>query len=111
MKAIWHVISPTLYLSKNTYLLYRLKKYACKEALKLYFDAHINSFINYASTLWDNCSGEYMKRINSVHRRAVKILLPSQSYTTDEKFKLLNILPLDKQLSYNKAVITHKGKY
>ena len=89
----WHAHLDLLVkrLSKNTYLLYRLKKYASKEALKLYFDAHINSFINYASTLWDNCSGEYMKRINSVHRRAVKILLPSQSFTTDEKFKLNNI--------------------
>ena len=109
----WHAHIDLLVkrLSKNTYLLYRLKRYASKEALKLYFDAHINSFVNYASTLWDNSSGEYMKRINSVHRRAVKTLLPSKSITTDEKFKKLNILPLDKQLLYNKAVITHKIYY
>ena len=98
-------------LSKNAYLLYRLKKFASIEALKLFFDAHINSFVNYASTLYDNCSSEYMKRINSVHRRAVKIILPSQNIPTDDKFKKLNILPLDKQLFYNKAVITHKIYY
>ena len=52
-----------------------------------------------------------MKRINSVHRRAVKIILPGQNIPTDDKLKKLNILPLDKQLFYNKAVITHKIYY
>ena len=90
------------------YLLSRLRKFATKQALKLFLDAHINPFVNYASTLWDNCSGEYMKRINSIHRRAIKLLLPNPNISTDDKFKQLNILPLDKQLFFNKAVITHK---
>ena len=109
----WHAHLDLLVkrLSKNTYLLYRLKRFASVEALKLFFDAHINSFVNYASTLWDNCSNEYIKRINSVHRRAVKVLLPSLNISTEDKFKRLNILPLDKQLFYNKAVITHKIYY
>ena len=63
---------------------------------------------NYVSTVWDSCSGEYMKRINSIHRRAVKLILPDHTLNTDEKFKALNILPLEKQLFFNKAVITHK---
>ena len=103
-----HLNSLSKRLSRNVYLLSRLRKYATKESLKLYFDAHINSFINYASTLWDNCSGEYMKRINSIHRRAIKLLLPNPNLSTDDKFKELQILPLDKQLLLNKAVITHK---
>ena len=49
-----------------------------------------------------------MKRINSIHRRAIKLLLPNPNISTDDKFKQLNILPLDKQLFFNKAVITHK---
>ena len=49
-----------------------------------------------------------MKRINSIHRRAIKFLLPNPNISTDDKFKELNILPLDKQLFFNKAVITHK---
>ena len=103
-----HLNSLSKRLSKNVYLLSRLRKFATKEALKLFFDAHINSFVNYASTIWDNCSGEYMKRINSIHRRAIKFLLPNPNISTDDKFKELNILPLDKQLFFNKAVITHK---
>ena len=103
-----HLNSLAKRLSRNVYLLSRLKRYATKEALKLFFEAHINSFVNYVSTVWDSCSGEYMKRINSIHRRAIKLLLPDQRISTDEKFKALNILPLEKQLFFNKATITHK---
>ena len=106
-----HLNSLAKRLSRNVYLLSRLKKYATKDALKLFFEAHINSFVNYVSTLWDNCSGEYMKRINSIHRRAIKLLLPNANTSTDDKFKILNILPLEKQLFFNKAVITHKIYY
>ena len=103
-----HLNSLTKRLSINTYLLSRLKKYASCKALKLFFEAHINSYVNYVSTLWDNVSGEYMKRLNAVRRRAVKHLLPDQNITTDNKLTMLKILPLDKQLLFNKAVITHK---
>jgi len=106
-----HLNSLAIRLSRNVYLLSRLKKYATKDALKLFFEAHINSFVNYVSTLWDNCSGEYMKRINSIHRRAIKLLLPNANTSTDDKFKILKILPLEKQLFFNKAVITHKIYY
>ena len=103
-----HLNSLAKRLSRNVYLLSRLKRFATKDALKLFFEAHINSFVNYVSTVWDSCSGEYMKRINSIHRRAIKLILPDQKLNTDEKFKALNILSLEKQLFYNKAVITHK---
>ena len=60
------------------------------------------------STLRDNVSGEYMKRLNAVRRRAVKLLIPDQNISTDDKFTMLRILPLDKQLVFNKAVIAQK---
>ena len=85
-----------------------MRKYASKEALKLFFDAQINSFINYAFTLWDKCSNEYIKRMISIHRRAVKFLLPDPGMCTDDKFKKLKILSLEQQLFFNKAVMTHK---
>ena len=95
-------------LSKNVHLLSRLNKFASKPALKLFFEAQINSLINYASTLWDNCAGEYLKKINSMHRRAVKNIIPNKGISTDAKFVSLNILPLSKHLMYNKAIVVHK---
>ena len=103
-----HLNNLTKRLSVNTYLLSRLKKFASNKALKLFFEAHINSYVNYASTIWDNVSGEYMKRLNAVRRRAVKLLINDQNMSTDNKFKALNILPLSQQLTFNKAIMAHK---
>ena len=100
-----HVNNLIKRLSKNAYLLSQLKKYASQEALKLFFEAHINSHINYASTLWDMCSQDLMKRLISVHRRAIKILLPGPAFTTEEKYAKLNILELPKQLQLNKLCL------
>ena len=100
-----HVNNLIKRLSKNVFLLSQLKKYASQEALKLFFEAHINSHINYASTLWDMCSQDLMKRLISVHRRAIKILLPGTAYTTEEKYATLNILELPKQLQLNKLCL------
>ena len=102
-----HVNALVKRLSKNTFLLSQLKKYATPEALKLFFEAHINSHINYASTLWDMCSQDLMKRLNSVHKRAIKILLPGPAFTTDEKYAKLDILQLQKQLQFNKLCQIH----
>ena len=102
-----HVNALIKRLSKNTYLLSQLKKYASPEALKLFFEAHINSHINYASTLWDMCSQDLFKRLNSVHKRAIKLLLPGPELTTDEKYAKLNILQLPKQLQFNKLCQIH----
>ena len=53
------------------------------------------------------CSQDLMKRLNSVHRRAIKLLLPSSVYTTEEKYAKLNILQLPKQLQFNKLCQIH----
>ena len=41
---------------------------------------------------------------SSLHRRAVKLLLPDTKSSTDENLKALGILPLQKQLDFNKPV-------
>eukprot|EP00916_Digyalum_oweni_P013492 GHVL01022159.1.p1 GENE.GHVL01022159.1~~GHVL01022159.1.p1 ORF type:complete len:143 (-),score=1.96 GHVL01022159.1:814-1242(-) len=64
--------------------------------------------INFASTLWDNCSDVHLKRLNSLHRRAAKLILHESNKPTDDKLKLLNFLPLKDQLTLNKAVFMYK---
>ena len=53
------------------------------------------------------CSQDLMKRLNSVHKRAIKILLPGPAFTTDEKYAKLDILQLQKQLQFNKLCQIH----
>ena len=66
------------------------------------------SHINYASTIWDGCSKEILKKLNSAHRRAIKQLMHNPNLDTDQKLKHLNLLPLEKQLEINKIIMIHK---
>ena len=98
-------------LAKNTYLLCKLKNYIKNTHLQMFFNAHILSHINYASTIWDGCSQDIYKKLNSVYKRAVKQLKHRHTSTTDETFKQLDILPLKKHLEFNKTILTHKIYY
>ena len=95
-------------LSRNTFLLSKLKFYTNIHNLKLFFNAHIMSHINYASTTWDGCSKDLLKKLNSVHRRAIKQLIYNPNLDTDQKLKQLNLLPLEKHLEINKIIMVHK---
>ena len=94
-------------ISRSIFLLTKLKKYTAKDNLKLFFNAHIMSHINYASSLYDGCSKDTFKKLNSIHRRAIKHLHHQHGQSTDDKLKVLQILPLTKQLEYNKLIVTH----
>ena len=48
------------------------------------------------------------KRSNSLHRRAVKLILPDTTLTTDQKLKEMRILSLHKQLEYNKGLFMYR---
>ena len=79
--------------------------------MKLYFDAHLMSHLNYASTIFDGYSQDNFKKLNSIHRRAVKHLVGPITQATDEKIKSLKLLPLKKQFVYNKTLLIHKIYY
>jgi len=94
--------------SKNLYLLSKLKHFTDTKTLTMFHHAHIMPHINYASSLWDGCSDVHISKVNSLHRRSAKIILRNYSATTEQKLKTLNILPLEKQLLFNKYVTMFK---
>ena len=55
-----------------------LKYIADTDTLKLFFNAHIKSHIDYASIVWDGCRDALKKRLNSLLRRAGKLILQIQ---------------------------------
>ena len=78
---------------------------------KLFFNAHIKPHIDYASVVWDGCSDVLNKRLNSLHRRAVKLILPDTTLTTDQKLKEMRIMSLQKQQKhseYNKGLLMYR---
>ena len=86
----------------------QLKRYVSSQTLKIFYNSHILPHISFSSTVWDGCGEIHLNKLNSLHRRAAKMLLPDKNSSTDEKLKALSILPLQKQLDFNKAVLMFK---
>ena len=103
-----HISSLCKIISRNLYLLSQLKHFVDIHSLKLFYHAHISSHLTYASTLWDNCSNNVFKLLNSLHRRAAKLMIPDSSCTTNDKLIKLQLLPLKHRLFLNKAVFMFK---
>ena len=94
--------------SRNLYLLSQLRHVADMESLLLFFYGHILPHINYASNIWDGCAEQHVKKLNSFHRRAIKLIDARKDIPTDKKMEDLGVLSLEKQLKLNKAVLTYK---
>jgi len=71
---------------------------------KLFYNAHIKPHIDYASVVWEGCGEVYLKKLNSLHRRAGKLILPEPSLATEQEMRALGILNLPQQLAYNKGI-------
>ena len=108
MKWEAHINSLCKRLSRNLYLLSKLSLYANRDALLMFYNAHIMSHINYASSVWDGAGELHLKKVDSLHRRAAKIIGRGLQLSTEDKQKQLKMLPLKKQLFFNKAVTMYK---
>ena len=86
-----------------------LKYIVDTDTLKFFFNAHIKSHIDHASVVWGGSSDALKKRLNSLLRRAGKLILPDKNLTTDQKLNKVGILNLHKQLYYNKGVFMYRA--
>ena len=75
--------------SSRVVLLSKLRYTVDIDTRKLFFKAHIKPHIEYASVVWEGCSDVLEKALNSLHRRAVKLIFPNTTLTTDQKLKRL----------------------
>ena len=76
--------------------------------MKMFFYAHCLSHINYASSVWCNTDSEYLKKLNRLHRRAIKLLVRDSAITTEAKYNALGILTMWDQFKYNSAILVFK---
>ena len=103
-----HVSNICETVTKNMFLMSQLKRYVSSQTLKIFCSSHILPHISFSSTVWDGCGETHLNKLNSLHRRVAKLLLPDKNSSTNEKMKALSILPLQKQLYLNKAVLMFK---
>ena len=94
--------------SRRVFFLSKLRYIVDIDTRKLFFNAHIKPHIDYASVAWDGCNNVLKRRLNSLHRRAVKLIFPDTTLTTDLKLKEIRIMSLQKQLEYNKGLFVYR---
>ena len=103
-----HINNVCKTVSIRVFLLPKLRYIVDIDTKKLFFNAHIKPHIDYASVVWDGCSDVLKKRLDSLHRRAVKLIPPDTTLTTDQKLKEMKIMSLQKQLEYNKGLSMYR---
>ena len=95
--------------SRRVFLLLKLRYIVDIDTRTLFFNAHIKPHIDYASVVWDECSDVLKKRLNYLHRSAVKLcFFPDTTLTTCQKLKEMRIMSLQKQFEYNKGLFMYR---
>ena len=103
-----HINNVCKTVSRRVFLLSKLRYIVDIDTRKLFFNVHIKHHIDYASVVWDGCSDVFKKRLNSLHRSGVKLILPDTTLTPDQKLKEMRIMSLQKQLEYNKGFFMYR---
>ena len=93
---------------QQLFILSQLQHIINIDTRELFYNAHIKPHIDYASVAWDGCGEVHLKKLNSLHRRAGKLILPDPSLSTEQKMNALDILNLPQQLAYNQGIFMHK---
>ena len=94
--------------SRNLFLLKKLRRYVDSDSRKRFFYAHCLSHINYASTIWSEAADLHLIKLNSLHRRGGKLISSEDNLPTAVKLKSLDIIPLASQFDLNFAVLVLK---
>ena len=74
-----HVKSLCKKISIKTFQLSKIKHFVNFHARKIFFHAHIQSLIDYGSTLWDSASKNCLKPLHSLYKRSLKLILLKRS--------------------------------
>ena len=94
--------------SRNIFLLLKLSQIVSQKSKLAFFFAHIVSHMNYVSNAWIGCAGVHMKQLYSLHKHAIKFLMPVPNIDYKQKCCALKLLPLDKQLLLNNCILMQK---
>jgi hypothetical protein len=103
-----HVESLTKLISQKVHQLRKIKNYLNDSGKKAFYFSHIQSHTDYCSTVWDGCSADHLKKLNSLHRRSMKLISNKIFDQTDDLYRHLKLLPLKKHFLFNKAKLVHK---
>ena len=95
-----HVKKSVSYFSTAAYHQHRYQKTFVQLSHKTSHRLRVSS----VECLWRST----LKNLNSLHRRAGKLILPDPFLSTEQKMSILGILNLPQQLAYNRGICMHK---
>ena len=94
-KLIWHNHIEYLCtkVSKAVGVLGRLRHRFSKQVLKMIYHGLVSSYLRYGVTTWGSAKSTALEKLNSLHKRAVKIISPSNLIceSTYQSSKILTI--------------------
>ena len=93
---------------QHLFLLSQLQHINNIDTTKPFYNSYIKIHIDYASVVWDGCGEVHLKKLNSLHLRAGRLILPDPSLSTEQKMSAPGISNLPQQLAYNKGIFMHK---
>jgi hypothetical protein len=103
-----HINNINKTIARNLHLLRKLNYFVDNDAKKLFFTAHCLSHINYASSTWCGAAQIHMKKLNSLHRRGLKLISGHPTISDNSNTHSSDILSLPNQFRYNIAVFMFK---
>ena len=90
-------------------MLKRIRNFLDERDLLLLYNCLIQSQLDYCCEVWGSRYDEHVNRLEILQKRAARMILNANCYTpSSERFKRLNLLPLQKRVMYFRCIFIFK---
>ena len=103
-----HINCITNAVTKNVYLMSRVRPISSHKECRTVFYAHIVFRMNYVFNVWDGSNDVHMKTLKSVHRCTVGTIGTTFQMLPGRWHTLVDPLPLKQHLQYKQYILKHK---
>ena len=103
-----HVTHLIKNISKSVFQLSQIKKILNESSRKAFFFGHIQSHLEYCSPIWGKCAMSRSKRLCSLQKRAVKLILHQNIKHSENIFQDLHIMPFHIRVIYKTCLLMHR---
>ena len=103
-----HVTHLIKQISKSVFQLSQIKKFLDEKSRKAFYFGHSQWHLDYCSPIWGKCAISTSKRLYSLQKRAVKLILHHKIKHTRTIFEELHIIPFHGRIDFKTCLLMHK---
>jgi hypothetical protein len=89
------------------YVLKKIKRYLPENARIAYCNGCILSHLDFCNTIWGNTTQANLSKVQTLQKRAARMIFDDYVSPSKELFAKLNWLPVVKRVQHNKAVMVY----